>query len=123
MRERYEIERGRDGCAILLDGTVVAITTGDWASARSLVGQADFRAEVEAWLTQLREDEMSVKAGTTKFFVEVRGFDRVRGFHVWAEDEDEAREMAMDECHIGVTVKPAVDVAEQVRLAREEESP
>lgn len=57
---------------------------------------------------------------TQKFFVEVRGFDRVRGFYVHAEDEDEAREMALDECHIGVTVKPAVDINEQVRLAREE---
>jgi hypothetical protein len=53
METGYVIHRNRRGCAIELRGVVVAITTGSYASARTLIGQADFRAEVEAWLAEV----------------------------------------------------------------------
>lgn len=49
----YEVVSGRTGCSIILRGVVVAITTGTEASARTLIGQADFREEVEEWLAKL----------------------------------------------------------------------
>jgi len=49
----YAIREGATGCTITLRGVVVAITTGDRRWARTLIGQADFRQEVEAWLERL----------------------------------------------------------------------
>ena len=46
----YTIIVGREGCVILKDGIPVANTSGSEALARTLIGQADFREEVEAWL-------------------------------------------------------------------------
>ena len=46
----YAIRTARHGSTITLNGAVVAITTGGFAAARTLLGQADFRAEVEATL-------------------------------------------------------------------------
>ena len=49
----YTIHEREGGCAIELRGVVVAITTGDRRTARTLIGQPDFRTEVEAWLTKM----------------------------------------------------------------------
>lgn len=53
----YRIVRTSNGCAIELDGVVVAVTTGDEADARTLISDPDFQAEVEEWLRALKEEE------------------------------------------------------------------
>lgn len=49
----FTIIPNRGGCAIVYRDVVCAITTGNSAAARTLIGQADFRAEVEAWFEGL----------------------------------------------------------------------
>jgi hypothetical protein len=56
MSGDYTIHERAGGCTIELRGVVVAITTGDGRVARTLIGHADFRAEVEAWLAGFRAE-------------------------------------------------------------------
>ena len=58
----YAIASGRMGSTILLRGVVVATTTGDAASARTLIGQADFREEVERFLASLDREAYAALA-------------------------------------------------------------